>query len=163
MYVLELDTFVSVQFVCVFCAEPVEQEAQDVSVRVMSPQSVLVSWVDPVLETGKVDPQVARWESEEACVCGRKENTKWRRSAVFKQFPFFPNRSYTVRYREKGESARWEYKESHQRRVLIDTLTADSMYEFSVRISEGTNDGKWSISVFQRTPESGMWSCGRII
>ncbi|CAG03624.1 unnamed protein product [Tetraodon nigroviridis] len=62
--------------------------------------------------------------------------------------------SYTVRYREKGESARWEYKESHQRRVLIDTLTADSMYEFSVRISEGTNEGKWSISVFQRTPES---------
>lgn len=40
--------------------------------------------------------------------------------------------------------------------MLIDTLTADSMYEFSVRISEGTNDGKWSISVFQRTPESGM-------
>lgn len=72
------------------CAEPVEHEAQDVSVRVMSPQSVLVSWVDPVLETGKVDPQVARWESEEACVCGRKENTKRRRSAVFKQFPFFP-------------------------------------------------------------------------
>lgn len=40
--------------------------------------------------------------------------------------------------------------------MLIDTLTADSMYEFSVRISEGTNEGKWSISVFQRTPESGM-------
>lgn len=76
--------------VCVFCPEPVEQEAQDVSVRVMSPQSVLVSWVDPVRETGKVDPQVARWESEEACVCGRKENTKQRRSVVFKQFPFFP-------------------------------------------------------------------------
>lgn len=46
--------------------------------------------------------------------------------------------------------------------MLIDTLTADSMYEFSVRISEGTNDGKWSISVFQRTPESGMQSCRRI-
>lgn len=71
-------------------------------------------------------------------------------------FLFSSHRSYTVRYREKGESARWEYKESHQRRVLIDTLTADSMYEFSVRISEGTNEGKWSISVFQRTPESGM-------
>ncbi|XP_056873109.1 fibronectin type III domain-containing protein 1 isoform X2 [Takifugu flavidus] len=102
--------------------ESVDYEAQDISVRVMSPQSVLVSWVHPALEMGKVDPQVAR--------------------------------SYTVRYREKGESARWEYKESHQRRVLIDTLTADSMYEFSVRISEGTNEGKWSISVFQRTPES---------
>uniref|UniRef100_A0A674P9H3 Fibronectin type III domain containing 1 n=1 Tax=Takifugu rubripes TaxID=31033 RepID=A0A674P9H3_TAKRU len=102
--------------------ESVDYEAQDISVRVMSPQSVLVSWVHPALEMGKVDPQVSR--------------------------------SYTVRYREKGESARWEYKESHQRRVLIDTLTADSMYEFSVRISEGTNEGKWSISVFQRTPES---------
>lgn len=51
-----------------FCTEPVEYEAQDVSVRVMSPQAVLVSWVDPVLETGTVDPQVARWDSEEACV-----------------------------------------------------------------------------------------------
>ena len=38
---------------------------------------------------------------------------------------------------------------------MIDTLYADSMYEFSVRISQGGNDGKWSISVFQRTPESG--------
>lgn len=66
------------------------------------------------------------------------------------------SRIYTVRFREKGESARWEYKESTQRRMLIDTLTADSMYEFAVRISEGVDDGKWSISVFQRTPESGI-------
>lgn len=65
-------------------------------------------------------------------------------------------RTYTVRFREKGESARWEYKESTQRRILIDTLTADSMYEFAVKISEGVDDGKWSISVFQRTPESGI-------
>lgn len=65
-------------------------------------------------------------------------------------------RTYTVRFREKGESARWEYKESTQRRMLIDTLTADSMYEFAVKISEGVDDGKWSISVFQRTPESGI-------
>lgn len=73
--------------VCVFCTEPVEYEAQDVSVRVMSPQSVLVSWVDPVLETGRVNSQVARWESEEACVsvAGRRALA----SAVFKQFPFF--------------------------------------------------------------------------
>lgn len=41
---------------------------------------------------------------------------------------------------------------------MIDTLSADSMYEFAVRISQGANDGKWSISVFQRTPESGMQS-----
>lgn len=70
-----------------FCTEPVEYEAQDISVRVMSPQSVLVSWVDPVLETGTVDPQVARWESEEArvSVAGRRALA----SAVFKQFPFF--------------------------------------------------------------------------
>lgn len=38
---------------------------------------------------------------------------------------------------------------------MIDTLSADSMYEFAVRISQGENEGKWSISVFQRTPESG--------
>lgn len=38
---------------------------------------------------------------------------------------------------------------------------ADSMYEFAVKISEGGNEGKWSISVFQRTPESGMhWPLG---
>lgn len=44
---------------------------------------------------------------------------------------------------------------------MIDILTADSMYEFAVRISQGTNDGKWSISVFQRTPESGKQNCSR--
>ncbi|XP_070705231.1 fibronectin type III domain-containing protein 1 [Pempheris klunzingeri] len=102
--------------------EPPEYEARDISVRVMSPKSVLISWVDPAVEMGKVDPGVSR--------------------------------SYTVRYREKGESARWEYKDSAQRRMMIDTLSADGMYEFSVRISQGENHGKWSVSVFQRTPES---------
>ncbi|KAM6906035.1 fibronectin type III domain-containing protein 1 isoform 2-T2 [Lycodopsis pacificus] len=102
--------------------EPPEYEAQDIGVRVMSPQSVLISWLDPAVEMGKVGPGVIR--------------------------------SYTIRYREKGESARWEYKDSHQRRMMIDTLSADGMYEFSVRISQGENHGKWSVSVFQRTPES---------
>ncbi|XP_032399019.1 fibronectin type III domain-containing protein 1 isoform X1 [Etheostoma spectabile] len=101
---------------------PPEYEARDISVRVMSPQSVLISWVDPAVEMGKVEPGVIR--------------------------------SYTVRYREKGESARWEYKDSTQRRIMIDSLCADGMYEFSVRISQGENQGKWSVSVFQRTPES---------
>uniref|UniRef100_A0A3B3VE22 Fibronectin type III domain containing 1 n=1 Tax=Poecilia latipinna TaxID=48699 RepID=A0A3B3VE22_9TELE len=96
--------------------------AQDISVRVMSAKSVLISWVDPAVEMRKVDPGATR--------------------------------SYTVRFREKGESARWEYKESNQRRIMIDTLSADGMYEFSVRISQGEKQGKWSVSVFQRTPES---------
>ncbi|KAK5852880.1 hypothetical protein PBY51_006716 [Eleginops maclovinus] len=102
--------------------EPPDYEAQDIGVRVMSPQSVLISWVDPAVEMGKVGPGDIR--------------------------------SYTIKYREKGESARWEYKDSTQRRMLIDTLSADGMYEFSVRISQGDNHGKWSVSVFQRTPES---------
>eukprot|EP00063_Salmo_salar_P086122 XP_014060957.1 PREDICTED: fibronectin type III domain-containing protein 1 [Salmo salar] len=102
--------------------EPEEHEAKDISVRVMSPQSVLISWVDPSIEMEKVLPGGSR--------------------------------HYTVKYREKGESARWEYKETNQRRLLIDTLSADRMYEFSVRISKGDNHGKWSTSVFQRTPES---------
>ncbi|XP_029352869.1 fibronectin type III domain-containing protein 1 [Echeneis naucrates] len=102
--------------------EPPEYEAKDISVRVMSPQSVLISWVDPLVEMGKVSSAESR--------------------------------SYTVRFREKGESARWEYKDSTQRRMMIDTLSADGMYEFSVRISQGENQGKWSVSVFQRTPES---------
>ncbi|XP_064882353.1 fibronectin type III domain-containing protein 1 [Oncorhynchus nerka] len=102
--------------------EPEEYEAKDISVRVMSPQSVLISWVDPSIEMEKVLPG--------------------------------DSRHYTVKYREKGESARWEYKETNQRRLLIDTLSADRMYEFSVRISKRDNHGKWSTSVFQRTPES---------
>lgn len=60
---LELDNISLYLFVCVFCLEPKEYVAQDISVRVMSPQSVLVSWVDPVVEMGKVDPGVPRWES----------------------------------------------------------------------------------------------------
>ena len=64
-------------------------------------------------------------------------------------------RYYTLRYREKGESARWDYRETTQRRLLLDTLTADNMYEFSIRISQGDRTSKWSVSVFQRTPESG--------
>ncbi|KAM9703268.1 fibronectin type III domain-containing protein 1 isoform 2-T2 [Menidia menidia] len=102
--------------------EPPEYEARDISVRVMSPKSVLISWVDPAVEMGKVASEASR--------------------------------SYTVRFREKGESARWEYKDSTQRRLMIDTLSADGMYEFSVRISQGEKHGKWSVSVFQRTPES---------
>lgn len=50
------------------CPEPPEYEARDISVRVMSPQSVLISWVDPAVEMGKVDPEVSRWESKEICL-----------------------------------------------------------------------------------------------
>lgn len=38
---------------------------------------------------------------------------------------------------------------------MIEKLSADGMYEFSVRITQGDQHGKWSVSVFQRTPESG--------
>ncbi|KAM6915144.1 fibronectin type III domain-containing protein 1 [Xenentodon cancila] len=102
--------------------EPPEYEARDINVRVMSPKSVLISWVDPAVEMGKVAPGTSR--------------------------------SYTVKFREKGESARWEYRTSTQRRLMIDTLYADSMYEFSVKISQGEKHSEWSASVFQRTPES---------
>ncbi|XP_068407397.1 fibronectin type III domain-containing protein 1 isoform X3 [Eschrichtius robustus] len=94
---------------------------EDINVRVISSQSVLVAWVDPVLE---------------------------------KQKKVVASRQYTVRYREKGESARWDYKPVSNRRVLIENLIPDTMYEFAVRISQGERDGKWSTSVFQRTPES---------
>uniref|UniRef100_F7IM83 Fibronectin type III domain-containing protein 1 n=1 Tax=Callithrix jacchus TaxID=9483 RepID=F7IM83_CALJA len=93
----------------------------DISVRVMSSQSVLVSWVDPALE---------------------------------KQKKVVASRQYAVRYREKGELARWDYKQTTNRRVLIENLIPDTVYEFAVRISQGERDGKWSTSVFQRTPES---------
>ncbi|XP_006868545.1 PREDICTED: fibronectin type III domain-containing protein 1 [Chrysochloris asiatica] len=94
---------------------------KDISVRIMSSQSVLVAWVDPALE---------------------------------KQKKVVASRQYTVRYREKGESARWDYKQMANRRVLVENLVPDTMYEFAVRISQGERDGKWSTSVFQRTPES---------
>ncbi|XP_023978392.1 fibronectin type III domain-containing protein 1 isoform X2 [Physeter macrocephalus] len=94
---------------------------EDINVRVISSQSVLVAWVDPVLE---------------------------------KQKKVVASRQYTVRYREKGESARWDYKQVSNRRVLIENLIPDTMYEFAVRISQGGRDGKWSTSIFQRTPES---------
>ncbi|XP_012879987.1 PREDICTED: fibronectin type III domain-containing protein 1 [Dipodomys ordii] len=94
---------------------------KDITVRVMSSQSVLVAWVDPILE-------------------------KQKKAAA--------SRQYTVRYREKGESARWDYKQIAHRRVLVENLIPDTVYEFAVRISQGERDGKWSTSVFQRTPES---------
>lgn len=62
-----------------------------------------------------------------------------------------------MRYREKGELARWDYRQVPQRRVLIEGLLPDTMYEFAVRLSQGDRDGKWSTSVFQRTPESGVY------
>ncbi|XP_045428785.1 fibronectin type III domain-containing protein 1 isoform X1 [Pipistrellus kuhlii] len=94
---------------------------EDISVRVMSSQSVLVAWADPVVE---------------------------------KQKKAVTSRQYTVRYREKGELARWDYRQGPQRRLLIEGLLPDTMYEFAVRLSQGDRDGKWSTSVFQRTPES---------
>ncbi|KAG6929605.1 fibronectin type III domain containing 1 [Chelydra serpentina] len=97
------------------------EEAKDISVRVMSSQSVLVAWTDPIYEKPKKVDQTRR---------------------------------YAVRYREKGESARWDYKQVPNRRVLVDKLIPDTMYEFAVRISEGEREGKWSASVYQRTPEA---------
>lgn len=66
-------------------------------------------------------------------------------------------RQYNVRYREKGESARWDYKQVSNRRALVENLAPDTMYEFAVQILEGEKEGKWSVSVFQRTPEAGMY------
>ncbi|XP_016149275.1 fibronectin type III domain-containing protein 1 [Sinocyclocheilus grahami] len=100
----------------------VVDEVEDITVRVLSPQSVLITWVDPLVEKKKEISGGSRY--------------------------------YTVKYREKGESARWEYKDTTQRRLIIETLSADSMYEFSICISQGDQKGKWSASVFQRTPES---------
>ncbi|KAH0622418.1 hypothetical protein JD844_024715 [Phrynosoma platyrhinos] len=97
------------------------EEVKDITVRVMSSQSVLVTWTDPIYE-------------------------KQRKAAT--------SRQYSVRYREKGESARWDYKQVHNRRVLVDKLIPDTMYEFAVRISQGEREGKWSASVYQRTPEA---------
>ncbi|KAJ7342151.1 hypothetical protein JRQ81_009209, partial [Phrynocephalus forsythii] len=96
------------------------EEAKDITIRVMSSQSVLVTWTDPVYEKRRT-------------VTARK---------------------YTVRYREKGESARWDYKKVSSRRVLVDKLIPDTMYEFAVQISEGEREGRWSASVYQRTPEA---------
>nr|XP_028579648.1 fibronectin type III domain-containing protein 1 [Podarcis muralis] len=97
------------------------EETKDIAVRVMSSQSVLVTWTDPIYE---------------------------------KQKKPVSSRQYTVRYREKGESARWDYKQIPNRRVLVDKLIPDTMYEFAVRISQGEREGKWSASVYQRTPEA---------
>ncbi|XP_074780864.1 fibronectin type III domain-containing protein 1 [Athene noctua] len=94
--------------------------AQDITVRVMSSQSVLVAWTDPLYEKQKVAA----------------------------------NRQYNVRYREKGESARWDYKQVSNRRALVENLVPDTMYEFAVQILEGEKEGKWSVSVYQRTPEA---------
>ncbi|XP_061327410.1 fibronectin type III domain-containing protein 1 [Pezoporus flaviventris] len=94
--------------------------AQDITVRVMSSQSVLVAWTDPLYEKQKVAA----------------------------------NRQYNVRYREKGESARWDYKQVSNRRALVEHLLPDTMYEFAVQILEGEKEGKWSVSVYQRTPEA---------
>ncbi|XP_071596595.1 fibronectin type III domain-containing protein 1 [Heliangelus exortis] len=101
--------------------EEVEMEvAQDITVRVMSSQSVLVSWTDPLYEKQKVAG----------------------------------NRQYSIRYREKGESARWDYKQVTNRRALVENLLPDTVYEFAIQILEGEKEGKWSVSVYQRTPEA---------
>ncbi|XP_009071450.1 PREDICTED: fibronectin type III domain-containing protein 1, partial [Acanthisitta chloris] len=94
--------------------------AQDITVRVMSSQSVLVTWTDPLYEKRKIAA----------------------------------NRQYSVRYREKGESARWDYKQVSNRRALVENLVPDTMYEFAIQILEGEKEGKWSVSVYQRTPEA---------
>uniref|UniRef100_A0A8D0G4I4 Fibronectin type III domain-containing protein 1 n=1 Tax=Sphenodon punctatus TaxID=8508 RepID=A0A8D0G4I4_SPHPU len=105
----------------VYRAALTKRKVEDITIRVMSSQSVLVTWTDPVHE---------------------------------KQKKVVTSRQYTVRYREKGESARWDYKQVANRRVLVDKLIPDTMYEFAVRISQGEREGKWSASVFQRTPEA---------
>lgn len=68
---LKLDIFFStclcVRMLRICLPESPEYEAKDISVRVMSPQSVLISWVDPAVEMGKVAPGVSRWESMGIC------------------------------------------------------------------------------------------------
>lgn len=44
------------------------------------------------------------------------------------------------------------------RRALVENLVPDTMYEFAIQISDGEKKGKWSVSVYQRTPEAGTYS-----
>lgn len=61
--------------------EPPEYEARDINARVMSPQSVLISWIDPAVEMGKVAPGASRWGLHMfVCICAFQQDRKTKKT-----------------------------------------------------------------------------------
>lgn len=63
------------------------------------------------------------------------------------------NRYYTVRYTTKV-STKYKMTNSTDLSLQVEELKADTEYEFSVRVTRGTRQSTWSLSVFNRTKES---------
>uniref|UniRef100_A0A8C4X1A3 Fibronectin type-III domain-containing protein n=1 Tax=Eptatretus burgeri TaxID=7764 RepID=A0A8C4X1A3_EPTBU len=91
----------------------------NVHIRVLSPDSILVTWADPIYQLNK------------------KQFGGLRRYYTMR-----------YRERE-AESETWSYRTSARPRVRLENLTPNGSYEFSVRVSNGQHDGSWCQPVYK--------------
>ena len=64
------------------------------------------------------------------------------------------NRYYTVRYNQKV-LRKYKQVNSTEFNLHVDDLKPDTEYEFCVKVTKGLRQSTWSLSVFNRTKESG--------
>lgn len=66
------------------------------------------------------------------------------------------NRFYTVRYNPKF-LRKYKLVNCSELILNVDDLQPDQEYEFSVKVSKGMRQSTWSLSVFNKTREAGMY------
>uniref|UniRef100_UPI00358F2605 fibronectin type III domain-containing protein 1-like isoform X2 n=1 Tax=Myxine glutinosa TaxID=7769 RepID=UPI00358F2605 len=96
----------------------------NVHIRVLSPDSILVTWADPIYQLNRKQFGGLR----------RYYTVRYRERQV--------------------DSESWSYRTSARPRVRLENLTPNGNYEFSVRVSNGQRDGSWCRPVYQNiTPD----------
>jgi len=79
------------------------------------------------------------------------------------------NRVYTVRYQLRSGSGsssagrRQKMMNTTNLNIHVDDLRSDTEYEFSVKIIKGRRQSAWSLSVFNKTFEMGVYVIYRLV
>jgi hypothetical protein len=68
---------------------------------------------------------------------------------------FSDGRVYTVRYGQRSMRGRYRFVNVTSANARIEDLRPDTEYELSVKVSRGTRQSSWSMSVIVRTREAG--------
>lgn len=83
----------------------------------------------------------------------------WTDSTLGKSQRINDNRYYTIRYTSiPNKNNRYRYSNSTDLNIHIDDLKPNTQYEFSAKVIKGRRQSTWSLSVFNKTFESGEFS-----
>ena len=81
----------------------------------------------------------------------------WSDSSLGRNQRVSDGRVYTVRYAPSANTAKYKYVNGSALNQHIDGLRPNTEYEFSVKLTKGQRQSRWSLIVKNSTYEHGEW------